>query len=106
MARVALVTVSDGREAVHRELEGFAGGVEDEIAQALEGKGHEVLRAETPVWSNEIAVREGRRLAAGRPDLTLVNIPIWAFPHFTMLLAEELAGPLVLFSNVDPQYPG
>jgi L-fucose/D-arabinose isomerase len=31
---------------------------------------------------------------------------VWAFPHFTMRAARELPGPLLLFSNVDPQYPG
>src|SRR5437868_6621815 len=32
--------------------------------------------------------------------------PTSAFPHFTMLAAQELPGPLLLFSNLDPQYPG
>ncbi|HVO54003.1 MAG TPA: L-fucose/L-arabinose isomerase family protein [Solirubrobacterales bacterium] len=106
MARVGLITVSDGRANVHRELSGFSSSVEGEIASGLEGQGHEVVRAGEGVCSNETAVAAGRRLAASRPDLTLVNIPIWAFPHFTVLIAEEVSGPLVLFSNVDPQYPG
>ena len=58
------------------------------------------------VWTNELAVAEARRLADAQPDLTIVNIPVWAFPHFTMRAARELPGPLLLFSNVDPQYPG
>lgn len=106
MATIGLVTVSDGREDVHRELSGFCRSVEDGIEQALQGQGHTVLRAGEGVWSNEVAVREARALADRRPDLTLVNIPIWAFPHFTVLVAQELSGPLTLFSNVDPQYPG
>jgi L-fucose/D-arabinose isomerase len=36
----------------------------------------------------------------------VVNIPVWAFPHFTVLAARETPGPLALFSNVDPAYPG
>jgi L-fucose isomerase len=106
MSRVALITVSDGREAVHRELSDFSSSIEEDIATALQAQGHIVLRADEGVSSNETAVTEARRLAASRPDLTLVNIPIWAFPHFTVMIAEELKGPLVLFSNVDPQYPG
>ena len=65
-----------------------------------------VVRAESLVWTNELAVSEARRLADARPDLTIISIPVWAFPHFTMLAARETHGPLLLFSTVDPQYPG
>jgi L-fucose/D-arabinose isomerase len=106
MARVGLLTVSDGRESVHRGIEAFARGAEDRIAAALERSGHEVVRAHEIVWTNELAVREARRLADARAGLTIVSIPVWAFPHFTMRAARELPGPLLLFSNVDPQYPG
>jgi L-fucose isomerase len=106
MPKVALLTVSDGRASVHRDIEKFASDVEGRIAHALQEAGHDVVRAENVVWTNELAVSEGRRLAAAQPDLTIVNIPVWAFPHFTMRAARELPGPLLLFSNVDPQYPG
>src|SRR5689334_12908280 len=105
MAKVGLLTISDGRPAVHRDLAEFATGVESRIATALEGAGHTVVRGET-IWTSELAVSEARRIADARPAMTVINIPIWAFPHFTMLAARELPGPLLLFSNVDPQYPG
>src|SRR3954469_9245783 len=105
MAEVGLLTVSDGRPAVHRDLAAFATGVESRSATALEGAGHTVVRGE-PIWTNELAVSEARRIADARPALTVINIPIWAFPHFTMRAARELPGPLLLFSNIDPQYPG
>ena len=106
MATVGLLTVSDGRASVHHDVGPFAGSVEERIATALERAGHEVVRAQEIVWTNELAVREARRLADARPALTILNIPVWAFPHFSMLAARELPGPLLLFSNVDPQYPG
>jgi len=106
MAKVGLLTVSDGRPAVHGDVGAFALGVEERIATALARAGHSVARADEVVWTNELAVREARRLGDGRPDLTIVNIPVWAFPHFTMLAVRELTGPVLLFSNVDPAYPG
>jgi L-fucose/D-arabinose isomerase len=106
LAKVALLTVSDGRESVHADVAGFAAGVEGEIAAALGERGHEVVRAGEPIWSNELAVAEARRLADHRPDLTIVSIPVWAFPNFTVLAAGELEGPLLLFSSLDPAYPG
>jgi L-fucose isomerase-like protein len=69
------------------------------IAHALQQSGHYVVRAEDVVWTSELAVNEARRLAAARPDLTIINIPVWAFQHFTMRAASELPGPLLLFSN-------
>ena len=106
MAKVGLLTVSDGRASVHRDVGGFAAAVEGRIAAVLEQAGHTALRAAEVVWTNELAVSEARRIAGGHPDLTIVNVPVWAFPHFTMRAVRELSGPLLLFSNVDPQYPG
>jgi L-fucose isomerase len=106
VAHVGLITVSDGRPDVHRTIAAFAGGVEDRIDAALRSAGHIVVRADEIVSSNELAVSQARRLEGARPDLTILNIPVWAFPHFTMLAARELSGPILLFSNLDPQYPG
>ncbi len=106
MARIGILTMSDGRPTVYSELEDFAKSTQQRLAAALRDRGHEVRRAERIVGSSEAAVAEARLLADWRPDLALINIPVWAFPHFTMLAARELAGPLLLFSSLDPQYPG
>jgi L-fucose isomerase len=106
MARIALMTVSDGRPDVHRDLDEFCRETQGRIAKALRARGHDVVAAEEPIWTNELAVTTGRRLVDARPDLALVSIPVWAFPHFTVLAARELSSPLALFSNIDPQYPG
>ncbi|HEY1479529.1 MAG TPA: hypothetical protein VGF46_05840, partial [Gaiellales bacterium] len=106
MAAVGLITVSDGRPAVHAGIAGFASGVEDTLARALGAAGHDVTRARETVWTNELAVHEARRLADTRPALTIVSIPVWAFPHFSALIASETPGPILLFSTVDPRYPG
>ena len=84
----------------------FARDVEDDIVGALKAAGHEVVRSQEIVWTNRLAVKEARRVAAGRPDLTIFNIPVWAFPHFSMLAANETPGSLLLFSNINPEQPG
>src|SRR5918994_3022377 len=98
--------MSDGREGVHRDIEKFALRVEAEISASLEESGHDVVRAREVVWTNRLAVKEARRVADARPDLTIFNIPVWAFPHFSMLAARETPGPLLLFSNINPEQPG
>ncbi len=106
MATIAVMTVSDGRPYVHREIESFGLDVQDRIVGALEGIGHRVVTAAGDIHSNASAVAVARELSDARPDLTIVNVPVWAFPHFTMLAVRETPGSVLLFSNVDPQYPG
>ena len=91
MARVALITMSDGRDFVASDLAAFCRAAEDVIADMLRAAGHEVIRAGEPVSTNEAAGREARRVAAGHPDLTIFHYPVWAFPHFSMLAAGETA---------------
>src|SRR5260221_14766369 len=106
MARIGLLTFSDGRDFVHRDLVPFLTDIEQKIVAALTAGGHEVIRGEEPIWTNELATQEARRVADARPDLTIFNIPVWAFPHFTMLAAHSTPGAMLLFSTLKPQYPG
>jgi len=106
MARIALATASDGRDFVHEEVGPFGLDVQSRLAAALRGRGHEVCTGAGDLSSNTDAVRLGRELAAAHPDLTLINYPVWAFPHFSLLFASQGSGPLALFSNIDPKYPG
>src|ERR1700759_2326874 len=106
MARIAIATASDGRDFVHEEVGPFGLEVQNRLGSALRQAGHEVVTGEGDLSSNADAVRLGRELAAARPDLTLINYPVWAFPHFSMLFAGQSSGTLKLFSNIDPVYPG
>jgi L-fucose isomerase len=106
VARIAIATASDGRDFVHAEVGPFGLDVQARLAAGLRERGHEVITGDGDLSSNTEAVRLGRELAAAQPDLTLINYPVWAFPHFTMLFASQGDGPLALFSNIDPQYPG
>jgi L-fucose isomerase len=106
MARIGLLTMSDGRDFVARDLEEFIAAAERRIVGALECRGHQVVRASGPIWTNELATSEARRVADAHPDLTIFHYPVWAFPHFTMLAAAAIPGPLLLLGNIDPRYPG
>jgi L-fucose isomerase len=106
MARVALLTMSDGRDFVARDLTDFCHQAESTVAAALERAGHQVERGGEPVSDSRAASHLARRLAAGHPDLTIFHYPVWAFPHFTMLAASATAGPLLLLGSIDPVYPG
>jgi L-fucose isomerase len=106
MSRVGVLTFSDGRAFVHQGIAGFVAEVEEHIVAACQALGHDVVTGSGPITSNEVAVREARALAASRPDLTIFNYPVWAFPHFSVHAVRATVGPLLLFSNIDPTYPG
>ncbi len=106
MARVALLTMSDGRDFVARDLIDCCNQAEDAVAAALEGSGHQVERGGAPVSTSDVATSVARRLAGSHPDLTIFHYPVWAFPHFTMLAASATPGPLLLLGSIDPADPG
>ena len=106
MARVGLLSVSDGRSFVNQDLREFVHDVGNRIVNALRAQGHEVIVAGAIIEDNQLAVSEATSLAAARPDVTIFNIPVWAFPHFSVLAAGQTPGPILLFSNISPQYPG
>jgi L-fucose isomerase len=104
--KFGILTFSDGRDFVARDLVGFASGVQDAIGGRLEALGHQVFHGTQVISSHEVATAEARRIADCRPDLTIFNIPVWAFPHFSLLAADATPGAILLFSNLDGRYPG
>ena len=71
-----------------------------------EAAGYEVVLGTVPITSNEVAVSEARRLAAQRPDLTVFNYPVWAFPHFSVHAAHATTRALTAFLQHRPRLPG
>ncbi|ADD42797.1 L-fucose/L-arabinose isomerase family protein [Stackebrandtia nassauensis] len=106
MARIGVISISDGREYVQKDIGDFIAGYEDRLVASLEAAGHEVIRGEEQVTSNTVATAVARRVAARGVDLTVLHYAVWAFPHFTMLAADASPGPLLLLSTIDPAQPG
>lgn len=106
MARIGVLNVSDGRDYVHSGIADYIRANEDRLVAALEAAGHEVVRAPEAVSANTLATSLARGIEAADVDLTVLHYCVWAFPHFTMLAAGALRGPLVLLAHLDPQQPG
>ena len=106
MATVGILTFSDGRPFVANSTTEMNWGFQRRLAARLEADGHQVVQGETIVTTNEEAVREGRRLAAIGCDCTIFNFAVWVFPHLPALASRFAPGPLLLFSNVNPEFPG
>ena len=78
MPKVGILSFSDGRDFVHQGIASFGAAVEGRIAAACRASGFEVVLGTEPITSNQAAVREARRMALERPDLTIFNYPVWA----------------------------
>ena len=106
MARIGVINISDGRDYVHGGIADFILANENKLVARLEAAGHQVVRADQAISSNTLATTLARQLEAARVDLTVLHYGVWAFPHFTMLAAGQLSGPLLLLANLDPVQPG
>ncbi|WP_433664828.1 L-fucose/L-arabinose isomerase family protein [Nocardia sp. CA-128927] len=106
MARIGVISMSDGRDYVHSGIAEFISTTEDHLVAALTAAGHEVVRGTAPISDNALASSVARIVAAADVDLTVFHYAVWAFPHFTMLAAGATPGPLLLLSNIDPVQPG
>jgi len=105
-AKVGVLTFSDGREFVHKQLIEMNMGFQERLRKRLEADGYEVIAGEEIVWNNEVARREGIRLTQEGCDVTIFNFAVWAFPHLPAIASRFVPQPILLFSNVNPQYPG
>ncbi|QBS45205.1 L-fucose/L-arabinose isomerase family protein [Nocardia sp. CS682] len=106
MARIGVISMSDGRDYVHAGIADFIGTTEDHLVAALTRAGHEVVCGAAAVSDNALATSVARSVAGADVDLTVFHYAVWAFPHFTMLAAGATPGPLLLLSNIDPVQPG
>lgn len=106
MARIGLVSISDGRGHVHARNAEFITTKQNALAESLTTAGHEVVRGSDIVATNEAATRVAREVAASDVDLTVFYYAVWSFPNFTMLAAEATRSPLALVASTDPTEPG
>ncbi|WAL67992.1 L-fucose/L-arabinose isomerase family protein [Amycolatopsis cynarae] len=106
MARIGVISISDGRDHVHARNAEFIRGKQRELVRSLTEAGHEVVEGGEAVATNSLAVSVAREVAAAGVDVTVFSYAVWSFPHFTMLAADATRGPLILLASTDPTEPG
>ncbi|GHF85267.1 L-fucose isomerase [Amycolatopsis bartoniae] len=106
MARIGVVSISDGRDHVHARNAGFIQSKQDALVRSLVAAGHDVVPGPDLVSSNVLATSVAREVAAADVDVTVFYYAVWSFPHFTMLAADATRSPLVLVASTDPTEPG
>ncbi len=104
--KVGLLTFSDGRKFAHELLREMNFDFQHKFQKRLEAIGYEVVTGNEIIWHPEVANREGRRLLAAGVEATILNYAAWCFPHLTLIATEFAPGPYLMFSNINPRYPG
>ncbi len=104
--RVGVLDFGDGRQFLQTPLEPINRQFREQLVRRLEAGGFDVVPGDDVIWQNDIAVRNGRLMAASGVDVVLFNFSVWAWPQFARVAAQFCPQPIVMFSNVNPQYPG
>src|SRR5215510_1682670 len=104
--KVGLLDFGDGRSFLQAPLEPVNREYRERLARFLEGEGFEPVVGDEVIWQNEIAVRNGRKLAAAEVDVAIFNFSVWAWPQYARVAAQFCPQPLVMFSTINPKYPG
>ncbi len=107
MIRAGLLSFSDGRERVHACLAPDIAAHEGRIEALLESTGEmEVVRATDIVHSSAMARQLAQQVDSLHLDCVIFNIPVFAFPNYSVIAAQMLHVPLLLLGPRDERYPG
>ncbi len=105
--KVGIITFSDGREFVHRELLEMNKKFEDRLTKALEDTGDvEVVRASEIAWKPSLAKKAAKELMKAEVEVTIFNYAIWCWPHLSVIASLYAPGPYLLYGQINPAYPG
>ncbi|CAN5757699.1 L-fucose/L-arabinose isomerase family protein [soil metagenome] len=104
--KVGVLDFGDGRAFLQEPLAPVNRQFRDLLVSRLEADGFEVVPGDDVIWQNEIAVRNGRALMAAGVDAVIFNFSVWAWPQYARVAAQFCPKPVVMFSNINPQYPG
>ncbi len=107
MIKVAILSVSDGRARVHESLAPYIGECATRLEQALAATGEvEVLLADRIISDPEQARTEALAVAAASPDAVILNVPVFAFPNFSLIAASLQQAPILAIAPIHGALPG
>lgn len=104
--KVGVLDFGDGRSFLKQKLEPVNREFRERLIGWLEKEGFEVVSGDEVIWQNDIAVRNGKWMRAAGVDVVIFNYSVWAWPQYARVAAQFCPHPVVMFSNVNPQYPG
>jgi L-fucose isomerase len=104
--KIGILTFSDGRKEVYDSLLGLNRQFQEGLKKGLENTGEFEVTAGEVIGDTDQAKSEAQKMKADGVEATVFNIAVWIFPSFPVVAANYAPGPYLLFSDVNPRYPG
>lgn len=105
--KVGILSFSDGRADVHAGLAPYISECEKRIRRQLEAIDEmELCDTQKIIAGNGDAKKIALKLKSSLPDVVIFNIPVFAFPNFSLISASVLELPILVASNINGALPG
>lgn len=108
MINVGIISFSDGRFRVHKDLRPYIQECEDALSSALEKTGEvSLVKGREIIWNPELARSEAKELLSHDVNAVIFNVQVFAFPNLSSIAAKVLEGlPILVFCTQNPGFPG
>ena len=104
--KVGVLTFGDGRDFLQGDLKPVIEQFTRSLREKLAADGFEVVVGDEVICRNDVAVRSGKKMTAEGVHCVVFNFCVWAWPQYARMVSEFCPKPIVMFSNVNPQFPG
>ena len=104
--KIGVLTFGDGRDFLQADLRPVNDKFTQSLRDRLERDGFEVVPGDEVIWRNDLAVSNGKKMTDAGVQCVIFNFCVWAWPQYARVAAHFCPKPIVMFSNVNPEYPG
>ena len=105
--KIGIITFSDGRDAINDRNMEINNKFINMLSSQLEGIGCiETVVAPTIVHDPREAREQAILIRQAGCHGVIFNYAIWCYPHFTAIAQNFIDPPIMMFSNLNPGYPG
>lgn len=105
--KLGIIIFSDGRDVINERNRAVNQKFIDLLSKKLISTGYiEPVVADTIVHSSEEARAAAINIKKAGCHGVIFNYAIWCYPHFTAIAQNFIDMPILLFSNLNPGYPG
>ncbi len=105
--KVGILTFSDGRKYIHKEMLKTNLQYQENMKSVLEATGElEVTAGKNIIDTSNIAKTEALKLKEAGVDITIFNYAIWCYPNLSAIASNFAPGPYIMFCNLHPSKCG
>jgi L-fucose isomerase len=107
LGTIGILSFSDGRKRVHDGLAPYITDCEKRLVRIFEEDGgFKTVTGQEIIWNAELARTEADRLSAAQVDGIILNVPVFAFPNYSLIAAMRGRGPYLGIAPINGKFPG